>query len=128
MIQKLSNQFILFIIVCLCISCSGIIKTNKQGLETIKTTEYRNNLNLNAPNDNYKVLINNDISAITAIKGEDNFLYKDMTYFDVYTRPVMINFNDNEFDNYFVTIPESWVRLYVNDSGVYLNYIPISGE
>lgn len=125
--SRIKYVLILFFI-SFCISCTGVVKTTKQGLETVKTTEFRDNLNLNAPNDSYKVLINNDISAITAIKGEDNFLYKDMTYFDVYTRPIMINFNDNEFDDYFVTIPESWVRLYVNDSGVYLNYIPISGD
>ena len=125
--SKIKYILILFII-SLCISCAGMLKTTQQGLDTVKTTEFRDNLNLNAPNDNYKVLINNDVAAITAIRGEDSFLYKDMTYFDVYTRPVMINFNDNEFDDYFVTIPESWIRLYVNDSGVYLNYIPISEE
>ena len=69
--------------------------------------------------------MNSDISARSAIKGDDGLLYKDITRFDVYTRPMRINFGTDDYDPYFILIPESWVTLYVDDSGVYLNYIPI---
>ena len=124
----MKNLFVLLIVCFLLYGCGGIVKSSQKELEKMKTTQFRNDLDFNKPNDDYKVFINKDISGITAIKGEDSFLYKDMTYFDVYTRSIRINFGDSEFDNYFAIIPESWVKLYADDSGVYLNYIPVEVE
>jgi hypothetical protein len=71
-------------------------------------------------NDDQKLLLRKDINAFQALQSNDGIVYQDIVSFDVYTRPTRLN-----YDGYFVVIPEGWQKLYVDSSGIYLNYIPI---
>jgi hypothetical protein len=103
-----------------------MVKTADKQLAKIQTSEYRDQGYEAIDQDKYKIILNSDLSARSAIKGNDGLIYKDLTAFDIYTRPMRINFGSDDYDPYFLIIPESWVTLYIDDSGIYLNYIPIS--
>lgn len=124
-IKKFILLFISVMVFSSCATNGPLIKTSKSQIEGLKTDAFREQGYKHINQDKYKIIMNSDISARSAIKGDDGLLYKDITRFDVYTRPMRINFGTDDYDPYFILIPESWVTLYVDDSGVYLNYIPI---
>ncbi|BAI81639.1 hypothetical protein DEFDS_P011 (plasmid) [Deferribacter desulfuricans SSM1] len=119
--KKIFNKILkLILITILIVSIFGCASKKQDILKQVSTPYKETKFTLN-PDDRYKILINKDINAIIALKDSDGLVYKDITYFDVYTRPMRINYDDG----YFIVIPEGWQKLYVDTTGIYLNYIPI---
>lgn len=119
-ISKKTISMFLLLALATILSAGCASKSKQDVLNTVKT--YNNADKIALERQKYQeIILNSDISAREGLVGDDGIVYKNLTSFDIYTRPLRIDYTDD----YFIVIPEHWQKLYVKDNGIYLNYIPI---